>query len=152
LLDINQAQLISPTALGVYELIKEYNIEVKGKNVVVIGAGEIAGKPTAKIMMNLGATVTICNKNTKNLSDFTKEADIIVAAVGLRDLVKKEFVKDGVVMINIGLTKDDEGIHGDFNFEEMKDKSSYITPIIGGTGPMTVALLLRNTLVCYKMK
>ncbi len=150
LLDIDQAELIPPTAQGVVELFNEYNIDVKGKQVAMVGVGEISGKPLAKIFLNQGATVSMLNKDTKDITVFTKYADIVVAAVGYKELVKEDAVKDGAIVVNIGLTRDEDGIHGDVAFESIKQKASYITPITGGTGPMTVALLLRNTLICQK--
>ena len=152
LLDINQAELIPPTAQGVVELFKEYNINVKGKQVAMVGVGEISGKPLSKIFLNQGATVSMLNKDTKDITIFTKYADIVVAAVGYKELVKQDAVKKGAIVVNIGLTRDEDGIHGDVAFESIKEKASFITPIIGGTGPMTVALLLRNTLICQKYK
>ncbi|NQX83422.1 MAG: bifunctional 5,10-methylenetetrahydrofolate dehydrogenase/5,10-methenyltetrahydrofolate cyclohydrolase [Mycoplasmataceae bacterium] len=152
LLDINKADLIPPTAQGVIELLNEYNIPLAGKTVAIIGLGEIAGKPLAKIFVNNDATVLMCNKKTINIFKFTKEADIVVVAVGHKYLLDETQIKKGSIVINIGITKDEEGIHGDVVFESMLKKASYITPIIGGTGPMTVSLLLRNTLICRKLK
>lgn len=151
LLDINKAELVPPTAQGVIELLDEYKIDVKGKQVAMVGVGEISGKPLAKIMLNRGATVSMLNKDTKDITVFTKYADIVVAAVGYKELVKEDAVKDGAVVVNVGLTRDEAGIHGDVAFESIKDKASFITPITGGTGPMTVSLLLRNTLICYEL-
>ncbi len=152
LLDINQASLIPPTAEGVVELFNEYKIDVKGKLVTIIGQGEIAGKPLSKIMQNSGATVILCNKDTKDITEFTIKSDIVISAVGFKHLVKADDIKDGAVVINIGFTREEDEVFGDVEFEEMRDKTSFITPITGGTGPMTVALLLRNTLKCFKMK
>lgn len=152
LLDIERAELIPPTAQGVIELLKEYNISIKGKIITIIGVGEIAGKPLSKIFINMGATVIMCNKHTPNVSLFTEISDIVVAAVGFKHLVKKNQIKKGSIIINIGVTKDEDGIHGDIDFDNMLGKVSYITPIIGGTGPMTVSILLRNTLLCFKIK
>lgn len=153
LLDIDRAELIPPTAQGVIELLDEYKIDIKGQQVAMVGVGEISGKPLAKIMLNRGATVSMLNKETKDITVFTKNADIVVAAVGFRELVKQDAVKEGAVVINIGLTRDPDGtIHGDVAFDTIKEKASYITPITGGTGPMTVSLLLRNTLICKKYK
>lgn len=152
LLDIDIADLIPPTAEGVIELLDEYNIEVKSKVITIIGQGEIAGKPLTKILLNRGATVILCNKNTIDVSKFTLQSDIVISAVGYKHLVKKEHIKKNAVVINIGLTREEEKIFGDIEFDEIKEKTSFITPITGSTGPMTVALLLRNTLKCFKMK
>ena len=152
LLDIGKAELIPPTALGVMELLKEEKIKVKGKHVVIVGVGEISGKPLSKLFLNKNATITMCNKNTKNIFEHTEKADVVVAAVGHKHLIKNEHIKEGVIVINIVITKDEKGIHGDIEYDSMLEKASYITPIIGGTGPMTVAILLRNTLLCHKLK
>lgn len=152
LLDIDRAELIPPTALGVMELLREEKIKIKGKHVVIVGTGEISGKPLSKLFLNKNATVTMCNKNTKDIYEHIKIADIVVSAVGQKHLIKNEHIKEGVIVINIGITKDEKGIHGDIKYDSMLDKASYITPIVGGTGPMTVSLLLRNTLLCHKMK
>lgn len=152
LLDIGKAELIPPTALGVMELLKEEKIKVKGMHVVIVGTGEISGKPLSKLFLNKKATITMCNKNTKDIFEHTEKADIVVAAVGHKHLIKKEHIKEGVIIINIGITKDEKGIHGDVKYDSMLEKASYITPIIGGTGPMTVSILLRNTLLCNQIK
>lgn len=152
LLDIDGADLIPPTSQGVIELFDEYNIELKGKVVTVVGLGEIAGKPLAKILINRDATVVMCNKETVDITRHTKDADIIIAAVGYKELISADQIKEGSVIVNIGVTKDEDGIHGDVAFKSMLNKASYITPITGGTGPMTVSLLLRNTLICHKIK
>ncbi len=152
LLDINQANLIPPTAKGVMKLLKEYKIDLKGKIVTVIGLGEIAGKPLTKLFINNKSTVIMCDKNTKDIYQFIKISDIVVAAVGYKHLITEKHIKKDVVIINIGLTKQENTIYGDVTFDSMLDKASFITPITGGTGPMTVAMLLKNTLICYKMK
>lgn len=152
LLDIDRAELMPPTALGVIELFNEYNIDIKGKNVSMVGTGEISGKPLAKMLLNKGATVSMINKETKNVNELTKVSDIVIAAVGYKNLITTDSIKDGAIVVNIGLTRDDDGIHGDIEFDAIKEKTSFITPITGGTGPMTVALLLRNTLICKKFK
>ncbi len=152
LLDIDRAELIPPTALGVMELLKEARLNLKGRHVVIVGTGEISGKPLSKLFLNKKSTVTMCNENTKDIFEHTEKADILVAAVGKKHLIKNEHIKEGVIIINIGITKDESGIHGDVEYDMMLEKASYITPIVGGTGPMTVALLLRNTLLCHKLK
>ncbi len=152
LLDIDRSDLIPPTAEGVIELFDEYNIDLKGKVVTMIGQGEIAGKPLSKLLIHRGATVILCNKDTVDLPYFTRQSDVVISAVGYKNLVKVDDIKEDSVVINIGVTKEDDKIYGDVEFEKMKDKTSHITPIIGGTGPMTVSLLLRNTVKCFKMK
>ncbi len=151
LLDLGEETLIPPTASGVMSLIEKYEIKLQGQHAVVLGAGEIAGKPVAKLFLNAGATVTICTKDTYDIVDFTSVADIIVSAVGMKDLFHGNDVKPGVVVINIGITKDiNNEIHGDPEFESVAKKASYITPTPGGTGPLTVFHLLKNTVECYK--
>ncbi len=152
LLDIQQTELIPPTAEGVIELLDEHNVEIKGKVVTIIGQGEIAGKPLSKLFGHRGATVILCNKNTEDISAFTKQSDIVVSAVGYKHLVKAEQIKEGSVVVNIGFTREDNEVFGDVEFETIEKIASHITPTTGGTGPMTVALLIRNTLKCYKMK
>ncbi len=152
LLDLNKADLIPPTAEGVIELFDEYNIDIRGKVVTLIGQGEIAGKPLSKLLIHRGATVILCNKDTQDLSYFTKQSDVVISAVGFKHLVKLEDIKDESIVVNIGLTREDDKIYGDVEFETIKERTSYITPITGGTGPMTVSLLLRNTLKCFKLK
>ncbi|BDU67659.1 MAG: bifunctional protein FolD [Candidatus Tyloplasma litorale] len=151
LLDINKAELIPPTANGVIKLFDEYNINLLGKVVTIIGQGEIAGKPLSKLLIHRGATIILCNKNTIDLSYFTKQSDIVISAVGYKHLVKENFIKNGSIVVNIGLTREEKLIFGDIEFEKIQHKTSYITPITGGTGPMTVSLLLENTLKCYKL-
>ncbi len=152
LLDIDRVDLIPPTAEGVIELMDEYNIDLKGKVVTLVGQGEIAGKPLSKILIHRGATVILCNKDTNDISYFTKQSDVVISAVGFKHLINAGDIKEGSIVVNIGLTRENDQIFGDVEFESMKNKASYITPIVGGTGPMTVSLLLRNTLKCFKMK
>lgn len=152
LLDIDKAELMPPTALGVIKLFEEYNIDIKGLEAVMIGVGEISGKPLAKMFLNKGATVTMCNKDTKDIIKFSKDADILVVAVGHKHLIDNDGIKEGAIIVNIGVTKDNDGIHGDVTYDNMLNIASYITPITGGTGPMTVSLLIRNTILCFKNK
>ncbi len=152
LLDINQTSLIPPTAEGVILLLDEYEIDLKGKVVTMIGQGEIAGKPLSKLLIHRGATVILCNQNTVDISIFTNQSDIVISAVGHKHLLNPTHIKEGAVVVNIGLTREDDKVFGDIEFDSIKEKTSYITPITGGTGPMTVSLLLLNTLRCYKMK
>ena len=151
LLESGSTNLIPPTAKGVMSLLKYYDIDPKGKNVTVIGNGEVAGRPTAKLLTNAGATVTVCTEHTKDIYEFTKNADVIVTAVGKERLINKEVVKKDVVLVNIGLTRKVEGVVGDYDYNTFEDIASYSTPTPGGTGPMTVAHLIENTLICYKL-
>ena len=143
--------IIPPTAKGVIQLLESKNIQVDGKNVVVIGEGMVTGTPVATLLRNRRATVTTCNKETKDLKLFTKEADLIVSATGVKHLITKDMIKEDVILINVGVTKEDGTIYGDIDFEGTKELSSYITPIIGGTGPLTVANLMSNTMLCYNL-
>ena len=145
------------TPLGCFEILKYYDITVKGKNIVVIGKSNIVGLPMALLMMKEMATVTVCHIETVNITEYTKKADIIIIGVGNPKMIKKDWVKKDVVIIDIGINtiKDDTKkrgyrVVGDVDFDNVKDVASYITPVPGGVGPMTVAMLLKNTLKSYK--
>ena len=151
LLFLGDKNSIKPcTPSGIVELFKRYELEVEGKDVVIIGRSNIVGKPMAGFFINEGATVTICNSKTKNLADKLKEADIIVAAMGVAKFVKAEMVKDGAIIIDVGINRTEEGLFGDVDFENVAPKCSWITPVPGGVGPMTVAMLFKNTLSAFK--
>lgn len=138
---------VPATPLGIMTLLKHYNINVKGKNVVIVGASDIVGKPLAALMLNQNATVSICHIHTKNISFYTKNADIICVAVGKIGLIKQDMIKKGAVVIDIGINKNAEGkIVGDVEFKEVSKIASYITPVPGGVGPMTISSLLQNTI------
>ncbi len=135
------------TPAGVMELLKAYDIDVCGKNVVVVGRSNIVGKPQAMLMLHSNATVTVCHSRTKNLSDITRNADIVVMAIGKAKFLKAEDIKEGAVVIDVGMDRDENGkLCGDVDFETCKEKASYITPVPGGVGPMTITMLLKNTL------
>jgi len=139
------------TPLGVMELLKEYNIDVKGKNCVVVGASNIVGKPMAALLLNANATVEICHIFTDDLKKHTLDADMIFVGAGVINLIKEDMVKDGVIIIDIGINRADEGkLVGDVDFDRVSKKCSYITPVPGGVGPMTIAMLLSNTLKATK--
>jgi methylenetetrahydrofolate dehydrogenase (NADP+) / methenyltetrahydrofolate cyclohydrolase len=138
------------TPLGVMELLAEYGIDPKGKDCVVVGASNIVGKPMAALLLNAGATVSICHIFTKDLSSHTKKADIVLVGVGKPNLITADMVKDGAIVIDIGISKVDGKIVGDADFEAVSQKCSYITPVPGGVGPMTIAMLLKNTLKAAK--
>ncbi len=141
------------TPSGVMEMLHSYNIEVSGKNCVVIGRSNIVGKPMAMLLLHENGTVTICHSRTKNLAEVTKQADILVAAVGRPKFVTADMVKDGAVVIDVGMDRDENGkLCGDVDFENVKDKCSYITPVPGGVGPMTIATLMKNTLKAAKIQ
>jgi len=140
------------TPLGVMELLKEYNIDVKGKNCVVVGASNIVGKPMASLLLNADATVEICHIFTDDLKKHTLDADIILVGVGVINLIKEDMVKDGAIIIDIGINRADNGkLVGDVDFDNVSKKCSHITPVPGGVGPMTIAMLLSNTLKAAKI-
>jgi methylenetetrahydrofolate dehydrogenase (NADP+)/methenyltetrahydrofolate cyclohydrolase len=135
------------TPLGVMEIFKEYDIDLKGKNCVVVGASNIVGKPMAALLLNANATVEICHIFTDDLKKHTLNADIILVGVGVINLIKEDMVKDGAIIIDIGINRADNGkLVGDVDFENVAEKCSYITPVPGGVGPMTISMLLSNTL------
>jgi len=142
---------IPATPYGVMELLKEYDIDPKGKNVCIVGASNIVGKPMATLMLNANATVDICHIYTKDLKAHTLNADIICVGVGVVNLIKEDMVKDDVIIIDIGINRLESGkLTGDVDFENVSKKSSYITPVPGGVGPMTIAMLLENTVKSAK--
>lgn len=141
------------TPAGIMEMLHAYDISVDGKNCVVIGRSNIVGKPMAMLLLHENGTVTICHSHTKNLSEITSEADILVAAVGVPKFVKADMVKEGAVVIDVGMDRDENGkLCGDVDFEDVKDKCSFITPVPGGVGPMTIATLMKNTLKAAKLQ
>ena len=140
------------TPAGVIQMFEEYNIDLEGKDVLVIGQSNIVGKPMTLLLINKRATVQVCNSKTKNLSEKLQKADVVVAAAGSPKLVKGSDAKEGVVVIDIGINRVDGKICGDVDFEEVSQKASYITPVPGGVGPMTIAILIKNTFKSYKQK
>lgn len=141
------------TPAGVMELIKSVGIEVNGKNCVVIGRSNIVGKPQAMLLLKENGTVTICHSRTKNLSEVTKQADILVVAIGKAKFVTADMVKPGAVVIDVGMDRDENGkLCGDVDFNAVKDVAGYITPVPGGVGPMTIAMLMTNTLTAAKIQ
>ncbi len=144
---------VSCTPLGVMELLKEYKIDVQGMNACVVGASNIVGKPMASMLLNANATVDICHIYTKDLKAHTLNADIICVGVGVRNLIKADMVKEGAIIVDIGINKTEEGkIVGDVDYDAVAQKASYITPVPGGVGPMTIAMLLSNTLKSARMR
>jgi len=141
------------TPLGVMEILKEYGIDVAGLNAVVIGRSNIVGKPMANLLLNASATVTVTHSKTKNLKEICKNADLIVAAIGKPFFLKADIVKDGAVVVDVGINRLDDGrLVGDVDFDEVAPKCSYITPVPGGVGPMTIAMLLNNTILAAQAK
>lgn len=137
--------LISCTPFGIIELLKGYGVTFAGKNAVVIGRSNMVGKPVAALLMRENATVTVCHSKTENIKNYTKNADILVAAIGKAKFVTADMVKKGAVVVDVGINRIDGKIYGDVDFENVKDLCSYITPVPGGIGPMTVTMLLQNT-------
>lgn len=139
------------TPAGVMELLRYYDIDVSGKNAVVLGRSNIVGKPMAMLLLHADATVTLCHSKTTNLKEICRSADILVSAVGKIGAVTADMVKEGAVVIDVGINRNSEGkLQGDVDFEALKEKASYITPVPGGVGPMTIAILMQNTLNAYK--
>ena len=140
------------TPAGVVHMFEEYNIDLEGKDVLVIGQSNIVGKPMTLLLIKKRATVQVCNSKTKNLSEKLQKADVIVAAAGSPKLIKATDVKEDVVVIDVGINRVDGKLCGDVDFEEVSKKASFITPVPGGVGPMTIAMLIKNTFKSYKQK
>ena len=141
------------TPAGIMEILRHYNIDVAGKECVVIGRSNIVGKPMAMLLLHQNGTVTICHSKTKNLKDVTSRADILVAAVGIPHFVTADMVKEGAVVIDVGMDRDENGkLCGDVDFAAVEPKASYITPVPGGVGPMSFATLLKNTVTAAKQQ
>ncbi|MBR5709660.1 MAG: bifunctional methylenetetrahydrofolate dehydrogenase/methenyltetrahydrofolate cyclohydrolase FolD [Thermoguttaceae bacterium] len=142
------------TPAGIMELIRRNNIETKGKNAVVLGRSDIVGKPMAALLMQKGvdATVTVCHSRTSNLADVTRAAEILIVAIGKPKFVTADMVGDGAVVIDVGINRTEDGLVGDVDFDAVKDKASAITPVPGGVGPLTIAMLLQNTLTAAKQQ
>ncbi len=135
------------TPAGVMELLDEYNIDITGKECVVIGRSNIVGKPQAMLLLHKNATVTICHSRTKDLAEVTRRADILVVAIGKGEFVTGDMIKEGAVVIDVGMNRNSEGkLVGDVHFESAKEKASYITPVPGGVGVMTRAILMKNAI------
>ncbi|MGJ0371556.1 bifunctional methylenetetrahydrofolate dehydrogenase/methenyltetrahydrofolate cyclohydrolase FolD [Aliarcobacter cryaerophilus] len=149
----NLDSFLSATPFGVMRMFEEHNIELSGKDVVVIGSSDIVGKPMASLLINKKATVTVCNSRTKDLKAHTSKADIVIIAVGVPYLLKEDMVKDGAVVIDVGINRLDTGkLVGDADFEGLKNKCSHLTPVPGGVGPMTIAMLLKNTIKAANLR
>jgi len=141
------------TPAGVMQLLKAYNIDIAGKSAVVVGRSNIVGKPQAMLLLHENATVTIAHSKTVDLASVTRGADILVSAVGIAKFIKADMLKEGAVVIDVGMNRDENGkLCGDVDFEAVKDKTSYITPVPGGVGPMTITMLMQNTLESKKQQ
>lgn len=148
---IGEETFLPCTPFGIVEMIKSINVEIEGKHVVVIGRSNIVGKPVGQLLLNENATVTYCHSRTKNLADMTKQADILVVAIGKANVIGAEHIKPGAVVIDVGVNRLDTGkLCGDVIFDEAKEVASYLTPVPGGVGPMTITMLLHNTIEAAK--
>ena len=149
---IGDYRFLPCTPAGVMELIKSTGVEVSGKECVVIGRSNIVGKPMAMMLLNESGTVTVCHSKTQNLAEITSKADILVSAVGKAKFVTADMVKEGAVVIDVGMNHDEDGkLCGDVDFAQVEPKTSWITPVPGGVGPMTIAMLMKNTLTAAKV-
>ncbi|MBM15314.1 MAG: bifunctional methylenetetrahydrofolate dehydrogenase/methenyltetrahydrofolate cyclohydrolase FolD [Nitrospina sp.] len=147
---VGNALLTPCTPTGIIKLLDYYEIEISGKHAVVLGRSNIVGKPVSMLLLQRNATITICHSRTKNLEEITRSADILVAAIGKANFVTENMVSKGTIVIDVGINRVDGKLTGDVNFEPVSKKVSYITPVPGGVGPMTIALLMENTLKAFK--
>lgn len=147
---VGNALLTPCTPSGIIKLLDHYEIDISGKHAVVLGRSNIVGKPVSMLLLQRNATITICHSRTKNLEEITRSADILVAAIGRANFVTENMVRKGAIVIDVGINRVDGKLTGDINFEPVSKKASYITPVPGGVGPMTIALLMENTLKAFK--
>ena len=152
LLAMNNPRTVSCTPYGVMELLASTGVELSGKHAVVIGRSNTVGKPMAMLLLNANCTVTICHSKTKNMKDITKQADILVVAIGKPKFVTEEMVKEGAIVIDVGINRVDGKLVGDVDFENVSKKASFITPVPGGVGPMTIAMLMNNVVKATKIQ
>ena len=152
-LTIGQDGFIPCTPYGIIKMLENYNIPIEGKNAVVIGRSNIVGKPLSQCLLRKHATVTICHSKSQNIKNVTKNADILISAVGKLNMVTEDMVKDGAVIIDVGMNRNENGkLAGDVDFENVKEKTSFITPVPGGVGPMTIAMLMNNVIKATKQQ
>lgn len=150
---LNQETFVSCTPYGIMKMFEEYDIDLTGKNVTILGRSNIVGKPLIQCCLNKNATVTVCHSKTKDLKEHTKNADIVISAIGKAKFVTADMIKDGAVIIDVGINRDESGkIVGDVDFEKVSSKASYITPVPGGVGPMTIAMLMNNVIKATKLQ
>lgn len=148
---LNQDTFVACTPYGIMKMFEEYSIEISGKNVTILGRSNIVGKPLIQCCLNKNATVTVCHSRTKDLKEHTKNADIVISAIGKPKFITADMLKDGVIVIDVGINRDENGkIVGDVNFDDVSKKASYITPVPGGVGPMTIAMLMNNVIKAAK--
>lgn len=138
------------TPAGIMELLKAYSIELVGKDVVVVGRSNIVGKPMGSLLINEGATVTTCNSKTKDLKAKTSQADMVIMAIGQAKFLTEDMVKEGAIIVDVGINRTEDGLFGDVDYDGVSKKAAYITPVPGGVGPMTVAMLFANTMKAFK--
>jgi methylenetetrahydrofolate dehydrogenase (NADP+)/methenyltetrahydrofolate cyclohydrolase len=150
-LALNQDTFVSCTPYGIMRMLEAYNINLDGKNVVIIGRSNIVGRPLIQCCLNKNATVTVCHSKTRSLKEYTKNADIVITAIGKSKYVTADMIKDGAVIIDVGINRGENGkLTGDVDFENVSKKASYITPVPGGVGPMTIAMLMNNIIKASK--
>jgi methylenetetrahydrofolate dehydrogenase (NADP+)/methenyltetrahydrofolate cyclohydrolase len=149
LLTIGQKSFVPCTPKGIITLLERNKIEIAGRHAVIVGRSNVVGKPLMQLLLQKDATVTICHSKTKNLSDITKSADILIVAVGKPCFIKADMLNQGVILVDVGINRVDGRLVGDADFENVKDKCAYITPVPGGVGPMTITMLLQNTVEAY---
>lgn len=149
-LALNRQTFISCTPHGIMKMLEAYQISIKGANAVIIGRSNIVGKPLAQCLLNQDATVTICHSKTKQIEEITKKADIVIVAIGKPNFLTADMIKTGAVVIDVGINRLDTGLVGDVDFGSVSQKAGYITPVPGGVGPMTIAMLLQNVIIAAK--
>lgn len=147
-----QMQLAPCTPKGIMKVLAEYNIEIEGQEAVIVGRSNIVGKPMANMLLHNNATVTICHSRTRDLKAHTSQADIIIAAVGIKEFITADMIKEGAVVIDVGINRTEDGLVGDVEFKPVRDKAAAITPVPGGVGPMTIATLLENTITACEQR
>ncbi|HNZ87586.1 MAG TPA: bifunctional 5,10-methylenetetrahydrofolate dehydrogenase/5,10-methenyltetrahydrofolate cyclohydrolase [Methanofastidiosum sp.] len=147
---LNLSDLFPCTPKGIIKILEEYKIPIQGSDITIINRSNIIGKPLAAMLINMGGTVTVVHSKTKNLKDKTKNADIVIVGVGKVNFLSADMVKEGAVVVDVGITRSQEGIKGDVKFDEVSKKAAYITPVPGGVGPMTRAMLLENLILCFE--
>lgn len=144
--------LVSCTPMGVMELLDMYNVSLKGKNACIVGRSNLVGKPLIQLLLARDATVSICHSKSVDIKNYTKMADVLIVAAGHPNLITKDMVKEGAVVIDVGINKENDSLVGDVSFDEVSKKASLITPVPGGVGPMTIASLLKNVVKAYKFQ
>ncbi len=149
---LNRPRTVSCTPLGVMHMLESTGVDLTGKNAVVLGRSNTVGKPMAMLLLNANCTVTVCHSKTVNMSEFTKKADVLVVAIGKPKFVTADMVKEGAIVIDVGINRVDGKLCGDVDFQSVEPKTSYISPVPGGVGPMTISMLLFNTLMCAKTR